>query len=185
MLSTADPLPRTLSGAERFESVFVNRYRELFGLVYRLTGDAAATEDILQEAFLKLIDASVLSRPDEEITAWLWRVCLNLASNRMRSDRRARERLERVGRLEQASTGSDQGTPAGLVLRDEARQAVREALAALPEKQRNCLVLRHSGYSYAEIAAALDISVNSVGTTLARAERAFRDVYGEDRDDLP
>ena len=50
-------------------------------------------------------------------------------------------------------------------------------LAALPERQRACLLLRHAGYSYAEIAATLDLAIGSVGVLLARGERAFRDAY--------
>jgi DNA-binding CsgD family transcriptional regulator len=64
-------------------------------------------------------------------------------------------------------------------LRHEAREQVRAALAELPERQRACLLLRHAGHSYAEIAATLGVAVGSVGVLLARAERAFRDRYRE------
>jgi len=48
-------------------------------------------------------------------------------------------------------------------------------LAKMPSRQAQVLVLRHSGLTYAEIAAALDVSARSVGTLLARAERAFEE----------
>ncbi|HEX8001314.1 MAG TPA: sigma factor-like helix-turn-helix DNA-binding protein [Mycobacteriales bacterium] len=51
---------------------------------------------------------------------------------------------------------------------------VRAALARLPRTQAVALVLRHSGLSYAEVAAALDLSPGSVGTTVRRAETALR-----------
>ncbi len=51
-----------------------------------------------------------------------------------------------------------------------ALDSVRAALARLPHKQAAALVLRHSGLSYAEVAAALDLSPASVGTTVRRAE---------------
>ena len=54
------------------------------------------------------------------------------------------------------------------------RRRVRAALARLPRKQAVALVLRHSGLSYAEVAAALDLSPTSVGTTVRRAEAALR-----------
>jgi RNA polymerase sigma factor (sigma-70 family) len=57
------------------------------------------------------------------------------------------------------------------------RAAVRRALAEVPERQRECLLLRHSGYSYAEIAETLGIAIGSVGVLLARAEHAFRTTY--------
>jgi len=60
---------------------------------------------------------------------------------------------------------------------ERCRAAVRRALAEVPERQRECLLLRHSGYSYAEIAATLDLAVGSVGVLLARAEHTFRTTY--------
>jgi RNA polymerase sigma factor (sigma-70 family) len=67
--------------------------------------------------------------------------------------------------------------PAGVLIRTEEQAAVRQALAEVPERQRDCLLLRHSGYSYAEIALTLGIAVGSVGVLLARAEHAFRATY--------
>jgi RNA polymerase sigma-70 factor (ECF subfamily) len=81
-----------------------------------------------------------------------------------------------VGRLEFTEAQSAD-SPAGLLLRLEDQAEVRRALAEVPERQRECLLLRHSGFSYAEIAATLDIAVGSVGVLLARAEHAFRASY--------
>ncbi|HET6314806.1 MAG TPA: sigma factor-like helix-turn-helix DNA-binding protein, partial [Chloroflexota bacterium] len=68
-------------------------------------------------------------------------------------------------------------SPAALLLRVEEQAEVRRALAGVPERQRECLLLRHSGYSYAEIAATVGIATGSVGVLLARAEQAFRTSY--------
>jgi RNA polymerase sigma factor (sigma-70 family) len=163
--------------ADRFEALFGRFYPELYALVYRVLGERMASEDIVQDAFLKLNDDAALQRkPDVEVGAWLRRVALNLAFNRLRGERRARARLERVGRLE---TGADEAadTLANLMLRVEEQVEVRRALAEVPERQRECLLLRHSGYSYAEIAATLGLAVGSVGVLLARAEQAFRATY--------
>ena len=169
------------TGPVRFEALFSRFYPELYGLVYRALGDAMETEDTLQEAFLKLADeADLQARPDAEVGAWLRRVGLNLAFNRLRSARRARARIDRLGRLErrdQEPTDSELVGPPGVVIRVEEQAAVRRALAEVPEHQRECLLLRHSGYSYAEIAATLGIAIGSVGVLLARAERSFRTHY--------
>jgi RNA polymerase sigma factor (sigma-70 family) len=179
MPSRLEPMERAVGADERFDALYRRHYSTLYGLVYRLLGDHGESEDTLQEAFLKLASATVLRRPDDEVAAWLRRVCFNLAANRLRTTRRARERLERVGRLELAEAASETGAPPSVVLRREQQAAVRQALARLPERQQLCLLLRHSGYSYAEIAATLDVAVGSVGVLLARAERAFREAYGE------
>ena len=169
---------------ERFASVFRDRYRELYGLGYRLLGDHGEAEDVVQETFLRLDGHPVLERPDDEVAAWLRRVCLNTAYNRLRGQRRATARLDRAGRAERAEDETDaSAAPLMDVLRAEQQRAVRQALASLPERQRACLLLRHAGYSYAEIAATLDLAVGSVGVLLARGERAFRDAYLDDDPD--
>ena len=184
MLSTAEPAQRASRGTDRFDELFERLYSPLFGLTYRILGDRAETEETLQDAFLRLSGAPVLGRPDDEVAAWLRRVCLNLGFNRLRDGRRARERLERAGRAELAER-REAGDPAGAVVRREQQEQVRRALASLPERQRDCLLLRHSGYAYAEIAATLGLALGSVGVLLARAERAFRESYGEHDNDLP
>jgi RNA polymerase sigma-70 factor (ECF subfamily) len=106
------------------------------------------------------------------VGAWLRRVGLNLAFNRVRDARRHRQRLERAAHLEPVAYEEPDRAEQG-----EEQASVRRALAELPDRQRECLLLRHSGYSYAEIAATLDIAVGSVGVLLSRAERAFGVIY--------
>jgi DNA-directed RNA polymerase specialized sigma24 family protein len=67
--------------------------------------------------------------------------------------------------------------PTQRVLGAEVRAEVQAVLATLPDRQRACLLLRHAGHSYAEIAATVGIALGSVGVYLARAERAFRITY--------
>jgi RNA polymerase sigma factor (sigma-70 family) len=182
VLSATEKLPQEgRTALTRFDGLFTLFYSELFGLVYRVLGDRMETEDTLQEAFLRLSDSAELqAKADDEVGAWLRRVAINLAFNRLRSARRTRARLERVGRLERSDEEpleNELNSPSGNVVRQEERAAVRRALAEVPERQRECLLLRHSGYSYAEIAATLDLAIGSVGVLLARAEHAFRTTY--------
>jgi RNA polymerase sigma-70 factor, ECF subfamily len=160
--------------ARRFDDLFRRLYPRLHDLSHRLLADRWEAEDVAQEAFLKLVDAAVLERPDGEVEAWLRRVCVNLAYNRHRGWRRGHERLQRLGRMTPDGEGGD---PLGSLLRLEEQALVRRALWTLPERQRTCLLLRHAGYSYAEIAETCELAVGSVGVLLARAERAFRDSY--------
>ena len=181
MLEHSTDEDRSAGVTDRFDEVFRRHYPELSGLAWWVLGDRVEAEDAAQETLAKAAGAPVLDRPDPEVAAWLRRVCVNDSFNRVRGRRRTRERLDRAGRLE---AGGAEGTgPLVAVLRREEQDEVRSALAGLPERQRACLLLRHSGYSYAEIAAALDLAVGSVGVLLARAERAFRTSYGEPHDD--
>jgi RNA polymerase sigma-70 factor (ECF subfamily) len=67
--------------------------------------------------------------------------------------------------------------PLTTVERDEDRAMARRALDALAERDRDALLMREEGLNYDEIAAALDLSVGSVGTTLSRARRRLMEAY--------
>jgi RNA polymerase sigma-70 factor (ECF subfamily) len=193
VLSVVEPATTAASGpAERFDDLFRRFYPRLVPLAERLLGDRAEGEDVVQEAFLRLARAgrdedggAIVERPDEVVGAWLRRVVLNLGVNRLRDLRRAAERLARAGRLDTTLDPehgpSDDHNPPQAVLRAEIRDEVRSALEALPERQRACLLLRHAGHSYAEIAETLGIAIGSVGVFLARGERAFRAAYQAER----
>ena len=198
MLSVADhTMAETHRPTEHFDDLFRQFYPRLVPVAERLLGDRAEAEDIVQEAFLRLARSSsgeagsadqgtgdvgpLLVRPNEIVGAWLRRVVLNLGVNRLRDRRRADARMLRATRLDAAldperDPGDDE-SPSHALLRAEARDEVRAALTALPERQRACLLLRHAGHSYAEIAATLGIAIGSVGVYLARGERAFRAAY--------
>src|SRR5947199_8686619 len=101
-MATMTTSPRSgLQPVTRFDELFSRFYPELFGCVYRVVGERMEAEDVLQDAFLKLADEPELqTRPDAEVGAWLRHVSMNLAFNRVRSSRRGRARIERVGRME-------------------------------------------------------------------------------------
>ena len=166
---------------EDYARTFRAQHPRLVALAWRVLGDRAEAEDVAQEALLRLAGADVRTRPDDEVAAWLRRVAMNLAFNRARDRRRAAARVDRSARLEVAPATE---AVVEAVLVEEQATAVRAALLALPERQRAVLLLRHSGYRYAEIAATLGIAVGSVGVLLARAERAFRRAWGTEDDEL-
>lgn len=166
---------------DRFEQVFRRAYPRLVGLAWQVVRDRGTAEDVAQESLARLADAAVLDRPDQEVDAWLTRVCLNRASNALRGRRRLVDREDRAGRREPPPPEQD---PAGEVVAGEDREAVRAVLEALPDRQRAVLVLRHSGYRYAEIADAVGVAPGSVGTLLARAERAFRQAFSHPQQEM-
>jgi RNA polymerase sigma-70 factor (ECF subfamily) len=92
------------------------------------------------------------------------------ALNALRAGRRRAVREETAATAEDATVSDVAETVVTL----EERRRVRAALATLPHKHAVALVLRHSGMSYAEVAAALDLSPGSVGTTVRRAESTLR-----------
>ena len=148
------------------EEVFRRDYGRVVGVAARVLGSREAAEDVAQEVFLSFGRSSV---PAGEATGWLSVAAAHTALNALRSGRRRASREEAVARPDVVGDVADQV----LTLEESAR--VRGELARLPRKQAMALVLRHSGLSYAEVAAALDLSPGSVGTTVRRAESALRE----------
>jgi RNA polymerase sigma-70 factor (ECF subfamily) len=147
------------------ESVFRAAYPKVVGVAARVLGSRNEAEDVAQEVFLTFGRSAV---PAGEAIGWLSVAAAHTALNHLRSGRR------RAAREESAGGETAVGDVADTVVAREERRRVRAALARLPRRQAVALVLRHSGLSYAEVAAALDLSPGSVGTTVRRAESALR-----------
>ena len=159
----------SIRGAVRadLDVVFRRDYQVVVGVAARVLGARHEAEDVAQEAFLSFNRSTV---PANEARGWLCVAAAHTALNHLRSGRR------RMAREDAVAVGHDAVVPdvADAVVTSEERARVRAALAQLPRTQAVALVLRHSGLSYAEVAAALDLSINSVGTTVRRAESALR-----------
>ena len=149
------------------EEVFRRDYQFVVGVAARVLETRDQAEDVAQDVFLSFGRSSV---PLDEARGWLSVAAVHTALNLLRSRRR------RTSREESVATEHDRvvADVAEAVVLLEERSRVRAALARLPRKQAVALVLRHSGLSYNEVAAALDVSPGSVGTTVRRAESALR-----------
>jgi len=147
------------------EHVFRATYPRVVAVAARVLGSRDSAEDVAQEVFLAFSRTAV---PAGEAFPWLSVAAAHTALNLLRSGRR------RASREEAAAGESVVPDVADAVVTLDERSRVRAALARLPRKQAVALVLRHSGLSYADVAAALDMSPGSVGTTVRRAESALR-----------
>ena len=164
----APPPGATLPAGVRsdLEHVFRSTYPRVVAVAARVLGSRNEAEDVAQEAFLTFGRSTI---PAGEAMGWLSVAAAHTALNHLRTGRRRTTREEAAD--DRATVSPDVADT--VVTRDE-RRRVREALARLPHKQAVALVLRHSGLSYADVAAALDLSPGSVGTTIRRAESALR-----------
>lgn len=152
-------------------AAFERLYRDQGPIVRRhliyLTGDRTAAEDITQETFGRLYERALCDEAAElrDPRAWLLTVASNLAYNHFRTE--SRRSLRELS----ADVGTAQHADIDDVL------DVRRALYELNARDRVVLMLRHSGFSYAEVAEAVGVAPSSVGTILARAQRRFREAY--------
>lgn len=151
-----------------FRRAFDDRFAELFRYFDRLTGDPALASDIAQETFVRLYERGEMP---QEIRGWL----VSVGSNLLRDERRraGRRRLLLARRAPQHTLGDAPLQPDEALLQRERQAKVRSALNGLPERDRQLLLLRYGGYSYRELAAALELTESSVGTLLMRAKVQF------------
>lgn len=162
-----------------FAELFDAHFHRVYRFLDRLSGEPELAADVAQEAFVRLFHRGALPDSPE---AWLITVALNLLRNAQAS-RARRHRLLTVARG--AGAHSDPPpSPDEAAESAEMRRRVRRVLDGMAERGRSLLLLRAEGYSYRDIAAALELNEGSVGVLLARAKRAFRESY-EDAFDAP
>ena len=170
---------RVQAGDQTAFNLLVLKYQHrVLKLVGRFVNDAAEAEDVAQEAFLKAYRALASFRGDSAFYTWLYRIAINTAKNALVSQRRRPvdfdldlqdpDQYERHAKLKEADT------PEGVLLTDEIRAVVEEAMEELPEDLRTAIVLRElEGLSYEEIAEAMDCPVGTVRSRIFRAREAI------------
>jgi RNA polymerase sigma-70 factor (ECF subfamily) len=167
--------------SDGFEALFRAQYATVVGIAQRVLADAHEAEDVAQEVF-----ASYYRKHDPcapYAAAWLHAAAVHTALNAVRGRRRRALREAEQGIVHarwQASAELAQD-PQRAAEQEEQRREVRTALNRLPARSAAILVLRHSGLSYAEVAAAMGTSVGQVGTLLRRAEAALAREMPRDR----
>lgn len=152
-----------------FDRAFDEHYPGLLRYCQRLTGDRDVAEDTAQEAMVRLFDRDITGA-SAGVRAWLFKTATHLVRDRYRIDTNRRRLLE-----ENPVAPSEPESPERRLEREDARTRARRALDVLPHRDREILLMRYSGFSYKEIADAVDVAATSVGTLLARAERKFAD----------
>ena len=155
------------------ERLFHTYHEPLVRYLVRRLGDRDWAEEIAQETFVRAL------RQEQIVSerAWLFAVATNLVRDEARKDARRRRHLELLREQAKAEEAVEP-EPTSLERAQEAAMA-RRALECLNERDREALLMREEGLDYQEIAAALELSVGSVGTTLARARRRLVEAVDE------
>lgn len=157
-----------------FTELFLTYQPSLYRYLYRLCGSKEWAEELLQETFYR----AMLSLRQEDALmarAWLFKVARNLFIDSLRKRGRDAELLQEIGR--RASGVSPSDLPEEALDRKEQRRKITEVMNRLPERERTLLYLREiEQFSYQELAAALDLSMNHVKVLLHRSRQRFREL---------
>ena len=162
----------TDGGALAFEQFIERHERDIFGYLWRMTGDEQAAYDLGQETFLRAWRHFGKVTTYEQPRAWLFRVATRLALN-YRRDRRSEIQALDLSAAEVHTLAAPD--PAA---RRAQRDAIEAALLALPKRLRAALILRDVyGYRAEEIARMLQMSRPAAKMAVSRAREQFRAQY--------
>jgi RNA polymerase sigma-70 factor, ECF subfamily len=158
-----------------FEEIITLYDERLFNVMYGMTGDYHRALDLTEEAFVRAMKAYPRFRGDSDPFTWLYRIAVNLLKKQHRKYARRTELWER--HLESDSTETvDPNTPEKLAIGRERADAVRKAIAALPDAFREAITLRYiDQMSYEEIASACGCSMGTVKSRIARGKSMLAD----------
>lgn len=148
-----------MGDADAIEDLYRRQYRRFLRLAAAVAGSPEAAADAVQEGFARALRERQSLREPDALGAWVWRMVLNAAIDQAR--RRSRE------------MPGDVPEPAPLEPAD--LRELRRAVAALPERQRHTLFLRHyADLSYDEIATVLGVARGTVAAALHAAHETLR-----------
>lgn len=149
---------------QALEELYRSRYRRFLRLALALVGSRDAAADVVQEAFARTLRARHGFRGEGSLESWVWRAVINAAHTHNEWTRAHLELDERHEHDERGANGSVEPSP-----------ELRAAVAALPERQRHALFLRHyADLGYAQIGEVLGIAPGTVSATLHAAHGSLR-----------
>jgi RNA polymerase sigma-70 factor (ECF subfamily) len=176
-----------LDGDASAFALLVHRYeRDLFRFLRRFIGDAAAAEDVFQDAFLQVHQSAKKFDLTKSFRPWLFTIAANKARDLMRS--RARRRtmsidtpIDRDGlRTVVDALPSDVTGPEECAETDELRRRIIGVVDALPASQREVVLLAYfHQFPYRQIAEMLNLPLGTVKSRLHVATKAFAASWGK------
>lgn len=148
-----------------FDELYERHVGRVYAICLRLMADPTAAAETTQDVFVRAWRKIDTFRGESRFSTWLHRLAVNLALDAQRTAGRERARarpLEAVDLGEQGGAGPDVGR-----LMD-----VERAIARLPDRARTAIVLYAiEGYSYEEVAEAMDVAIGTVKAHIHRARR--------------
>lgn len=168
--SDEDLVEACLAGEASAFDVLVGRWEDrVRGAAYRFLSSEDEARDVAQETFLKAYRGLSGFKREARFSSWLYQIATNLCRDRLRRRKtRPQVSLEALEETGPVIVETRPGAHERLVERDAA-EAVRRAIHALPEEQREVVILKeYQELTFLEIAHALDVPVSTVKTRLYR-----------------
>ena len=175
----AELMVRVREGDDASFALLLDKHRaQVVNFMHRMVQNRAVAEELAQDVFLRVYRSRQSYEPTAKFTTWLFRIATHLALNAIRDSKKwkgqesltrglkegvARQMPDREPNVEQKLVGDVRVTE------------IRQAIEALPEKQRMAVLMhKYEGLEYAQIAGALRCSESAVKSLLFRAYEALR-----------
>jgi RNA polymerase sigma-70 factor (ECF subfamily) len=170
-----------LAGDQDSYRVLVDRYSSLvYTVALRIVGDEDDADDVAQETFVRAYRALGRFRGDSKFSSWVYRIAVNRALTHLKRRRRRPmtiELSEAPRAQSEMSSRRVEENPGQLVLDEEFRAQVREAVARLPAQYRAAITLFYlEEKSYKEVAGILGVPMGTLKTHLHRARSMLREI---------
>lgn len=167
--------------ARAFDRLYANHRAALWRFIRRTVGDPAATDDVFQDCWSRVIAHRAQYRPTARFATWLYRVAHNCCMDHWRkSGRRAARESADDDAIAQAP-GDPAGGPEETALAGEAAARLTAALARLPEEQRHAFLLYvEGGLSVTEIGEVTGVNPETAKSRLRYAVARLKETLGAD-----
>lgn len=158
--------PKRPMDESKFEAFYRKTASPLWSYIYRLTGDAAVSDDLLQKAYFRFLRANPAFAGDEQMRAYIFRTATNLALDHFREVKRARNR-----------EGTYPVTISSNMDHGDLRHDMMRIFGELKPQERALLWLAHvEGSDHEEISAALGLKPKSIRVLLFRARKKLAEL---------
>ena len=171
----AEPVPEIIRRAQMGDQAAIaalvaEQQRYVYSIAMSITRDPADAADLTQDALIRLIRAIGSYRGETRLSTWLYRLVVNLGIDRMRRRGNPPIRLDDGTDIDLPSDDPHDDV-AGTVERTEEAQAVRAAIAGLPDAQRLALTLHYfEDLRYEDIADVMGVPINTVKSHIRRGK---------------
>lgn len=175
----AQLVKRVQKGDKKAFDLLVLKYQQrIIKLVSRYVRDPTDALDVAQDTFLKAYRALPNFRGDSAFYTWLYRIAINTAKNYLVTQSRRPMESENFRvegeQVELESMLKDLATPESLLITDEIKETIAEAIEQLPDDLRTAINLREvEGLSYEEIADVMTCPIGTVRSRIFRAREAI------------
>ncbi len=160
---------------EAFESLVRKYQKSIYYLCHRMTGAHQSADDLSQEAFIKAYISLSSFKDGMNFFTWLRKIAVNNNLNFLKVNKREEFLGENDSLIPDDASSTNQELPQDKLQRNRLEQQFKEALLALPAKQRIIFILRfYENQSYEEISQILNIPKGTVMSRLNRARKKLK-----------